>query len=352
MSDFNKLKQMDIEDVHRKTRITLVRLQDILEKRFDNIDPTRAHGFIKILERELQLDLSEWIKEYDTYRNPQVQKDSNVIQDNQDNMENKELYSSNEGEKDTESKLAVDETIVKQVAPKQKRQQTASNKQQLSNMNIEINMPKQQVSYKTIIAVAVFFIVVLLIVLGIYLIGSSNTQEKLAVEQNNTQKKAVEKDISQTYPTISLYEALNDKEDEREKSNTASKTEQPIAQAQQNQTKDINEIDSKNTQTNNTTHSKQTTSQKTELTITPKQDVWFAWVDTETKMRGEKYTKTPITLTIGNKMAFHFGYAVLSIEVDGQTFDYNQKGVTYMLYDKSQGMKLITQKEYRALGGK
>lgn len=350
MADFDKLQQMDIAEVHRKTRITLARLQDIVEKRFDNIDPTRAHGFIKILERELQLNLSEWVKEYDTYRNPQMQKDSNVTQDN---MENKELYSSNEVEKDTESRSTVDGTIVKQVTLKQKRQQTSNNKQQLSNMNIEINMPKQQVSYKTIIAIAVFFIVALLIVIGIYLIGSSNTQEKLAVEQNNTQKKAVEKDISQTYSTISLYEALNDKEDEREKSNTASKTEQPIEQAQQNQTKDdINEIDSKNIQTNNTTHSKQIASQTTELTITPKQDVWFAWVDTETKMRGEKYTKTPITLTIGNKMAFHFGYAVLSIEVDGQTFDYNQKGVTYMLYDRSQGIKLITQKEYRALGGR
>lgn len=351
MADFNKLKQMDIEEVHRKTRITLVRLQDILEKRFDNIDSVRAHGFIKILERELQLDLSEWIKEYDAYRKPKIQKDSN---ENQTNIDNEELSPTKELDKDIQPEQIIDNTPTKQPTPKQKKQQTINNKQQLSNMSIEINMPKQQISYKTILAVLVFFIVILLIAIGIYLTGSSNNQEKQAVEQNITQKKIVEKDINQTYPTISLYEALNDKENEREKSSITNKTEQSITQTQKNQTKekDTQKIDSNATQTDNTAKSSQDIADQTTLTITPKQDVWFAWVDTETKARGEKYTKTPFTLTIKNKTAFHFGYAVLSIEVNGQTFDYNQRGVTYMLYDKSQGMKLITQKEYRALGGR
>lgn len=338
MSSFDKLKQMDIEEVHRKTRITLVRLQDILEKRFDNINPTLAHGFIKILERELQLDLGEWIQEYDSYRKPQVQNDSS----NQASEINSEKISPTK-EVEIETKHTRDTAITQTISKPKKQPNTI--KQQLKNMNIEINIPKQQLSYKTILVVMVLFFAILLIVVGIYLIDSTNSQEKQAVEQNNTQKKVVEKDISQTYPTISLYEALNDKENDRE----LDKTEQQTTQ--QNQTQKLDSIRSKDTHENSTESTQNKTGQTT-LTITPKQDVWFAWVDTQTKARGEKYTKTPVTLTIKNKTAFHFGYAVLSIEADGQTFDYNQKGVTYMLYDRSQGMKLITQKEYRALGGK
>lgn len=327
MNDFNTLKQMDIEEVHRKTRITLVRLRDILEKRFENIDPTRARGFIKILERELQLDLSEWLKEYEEYLHPYMQKE-----DVQGEVESKET-----------KPLEQDSPNITQneVPPKQNKQ--IKNKQQLNNMNIEINMPKQHFSYKTILGVMIFFIIVLLIVLGIYLVGSANTQEKQAVEQNNTQKQVVEKDISQTYPTISLYEAINDKESQRYKPSKKIQQESTV-QTQQDLQDEAKEDFKKTEKTQN--------AQQTTLTITPKQDVWFAWVDTQTKARGEKYTKTPITLTISDKTAFHFGYAVLSIEVDGQTFEYNQRGVAYMLYDKTQGMKLITQKEYKALGGK
>ena len=69
MTDFEKLQQMDIKDVHKKTCITIARLQDIMNKNFDNMDSaTRTYGFIKILERELQLDLKDWVQEYNHYK--------------------------------------------------------------------------------------------------------------------------------------------------------------------------------------------------------------------------------------------------------------------------------------------
>lgn len=376
MADFDKLKQMDIEEVHRKTRITLVRLHDILDKKFDSIDPTRAHGFIKILERELQLDLSEWVKEYDEYKQINTQKDSNVLESNVMQTDKLQLDSANikmsspqvskqdsfgqdssrQDFKNEDSRLEntdKENHITKQqTKPTKPNKQTTSNKPQLSSMNIEIGMPKQQVSYKTMIIAVSSVSVVLLVALGIYFVGSNNTQESHVAEQNNTQKRAVEKDIKQAYPTISLYDALNDNEEKREQITTKNNEAKNIDQTQEKDSKqqDIKE-DSKIAQQEAKQESKNT--KEVTLTITPKQDVWFAWVDTITKVRGEKYTKkTPITLTIKNPTIFHFGYAVLSIEANGQTFEYNQRGVTYMLYDKDQGMKLITQKEYKALGGK
>ena len=371
MADFEKLKQMDIEEIHRKTRITLVRLHDILDKKFDNIDPTRAHGFIKILERELQLDLSEWVKEYDEYKQINTQKDPNVLES--DTMQTEKLQSDSTntkisspqvskqdssrqdfGNKDSKLENTDKENPIntQQVKSPKSKQQTTSNKQQLSSMNIEISMPKQQVSYKTLIIAVSSVSVVLLVAFGIYFVGSNNTQASHVAEQNNTQKRIVEKDIKQAYPTISLYDALNDNEEKREQIATKNNEAKNIDQTQGKDSKqqDIKE-DSKIAQQEVKQESKNT--KEITLTITPKQDVWFAWVDTITKMRGEKYTKkTPITLTIKNPTIFHFGYAVLSIEANGQTFEYNQRGVTYMLYDKESGMKLITQKEYKALGGK
>ncbi|MDY5951392.1 MAG: hypothetical protein SPJ16_09410 [Helicobacter sp.] len=371
MADFDKLKQMDIEEIHRKTRITLVRLHDILDKKFDNIDPTRAHGFIKILERELQLDLSEWVKEYDEYKQINTQKDPNVLES--DTMQTEKLQSDSTntkisspqvskqdssrqdfGNKDSKLENTDKENPIntQQVKSPKSKQQTTNNKQQLSSMNIEISMPKQQVSYKTLIIAVSSVSVVLLVAFGIYFVDSNNTQASHVAEQNNTQKRIVEKDIKQAYPTISLYDALNDNEEKREQIATKNNEAKNIDQTQGKDSKeqDIKE-DSKIAQQEVKQDSKNT--KEITLTITPKQDVWFAWVDTITKMRGEKYTKkTPITLTIKNPTIFHFGYAVLSIEANGQTFEYNQRGVTYMLYDKESGMKLITQKEYKALGGK
>lgn len=380
MADFDKLKQMDIEEVHRKTRITLVRLHDILDKKFDSIDPTRAHGFIKILERELQLDLSEWVKEYDEYKQINTQKDSDPVESNVMQTEKLQSDSANikmsgpqvskqdsfgQDSKDEGSKLEntdKENHITKQqTKPTKPNKKTTSNKPQLSGMNIEISMPKQQVSYKTMILAVSGVSIVLLVALGIYFVDSNNTQESHVAEQNNTQKRAVEKDIKQAYPTISLYDALNDNEEKRGQTATKTNETKNIDQTQEKDSKegdskkqDIKE-DSKVAQQKVTQEVKQDSKNVKEvtLTITPKQDVWFAWVDTITKVRGEKYTKkTPITLTIKNPTIFHFGYAVLSIEANGQTFEYNQRGVTYMLYDKDQGMKLITQKEYKALGGK
>ncbi len=350
MADFDILKQMDIEEIHRKTRITIVRLRDILDKKFDSIDPTRAHGFIKILERELQLDLSEWVKEYDAYRQPNIQKDSKTSETTPNTTrEDKNLQINTD--------IATPQSLTTNTAqqpftPKAKNPQTANTKRQLSSMNIEISMPKQQTSYKTFIIAFIAIVIVLLIVFGIYFIGATNTQEKQITEHNNTQKQIVEKDIKQTYPTISLYDALNDKENERKSNiieNTANNNTAQEIQTQQDSTptQETSPADNKKTES---THNDE---QAITLTITPKQDVWFAWVDTITKARGDKYTKqTPVTLTITNPTAFHFGYAVFTIEANGKSFEYNQKSVTYMLYDKTQGMRIITQKEYRALGGK
>ncbi|PAF49300.1 hypothetical protein BKH43_07180 [Helicobacter sp. 13S00401-1] len=62
-----KLKKLDIKDIRKATNLTPARIEDVLNKNFDSMERVRAVGFVRILEREFNVDLSEWIKEYDEH---------------------------------------------------------------------------------------------------------------------------------------------------------------------------------------------------------------------------------------------------------------------------------------------
>ncbi len=65
----SKLKKIGVKEIAQKTLITEKNIQAIVDKDFKSLQKTRAIGFIGIIEREFKLDLSEWIKEYQTYLN-------------------------------------------------------------------------------------------------------------------------------------------------------------------------------------------------------------------------------------------------------------------------------------------
>lgn len=58
------LKKIGIKEISKSTKLASSKIEDVLEKRFDNIDKVRAKGFINILEREYGIDLSDWIMAY------------------------------------------------------------------------------------------------------------------------------------------------------------------------------------------------------------------------------------------------------------------------------------------------
>lgn len=71
-----ELKSLDYEFVASKAHIVQTTLDDIINKRFEKLNPVKAKGLIKILEREFDLDLSEWIKEFEAYhslKEPEIQ---------------------------------------------------------------------------------------------------------------------------------------------------------------------------------------------------------------------------------------------------------------------------------------
>lgn len=67
MSDFERLKEYDIEEIYHKTYIARKYIKALLEKDFSKFDRLKALGFVKIIEREFNLDLSDLKKDIDEY---------------------------------------------------------------------------------------------------------------------------------------------------------------------------------------------------------------------------------------------------------------------------------------------
>ena len=65
-SDLDKLKSMDLIEIARTTRIDAQNLEYIINKDFEKLANFNVKGYIKILEREFGLDLSDWLSEFET----------------------------------------------------------------------------------------------------------------------------------------------------------------------------------------------------------------------------------------------------------------------------------------------
>ena len=64
-SDLDKLKSMDLIEIARTTRIDAQNLEYIINKDFEKLANFNVKGYIKILEREFGLDMSDWLSEFE-----------------------------------------------------------------------------------------------------------------------------------------------------------------------------------------------------------------------------------------------------------------------------------------------
>ncbi|MDY3133682.1 hypothetical protein [Campylobacter lanienae] len=62
-----KLLEMDLKEVTKRTHIETEYLEYMCEKNYEKLRKLNASGFAKILSREYDLDLQDWIDEYNAY---------------------------------------------------------------------------------------------------------------------------------------------------------------------------------------------------------------------------------------------------------------------------------------------
>jgi cytoskeletal protein RodZ len=82
-----------IEEISKKTKISPISLRYIRNKEFDKLPRVKFVGFVKLMEREFKVDLSELIEEYDDFQNPKKEKTKKQKE------EKKELKNENDSNK-------------------------------------------------------------------------------------------------------------------------------------------------------------------------------------------------------------------------------------------------------------
>ncbi|MCF6339483.1 MAG: hypothetical protein L3J10_01865 [Sulfurimonas sp.] len=74
--DLKKLKSIGSQKIHEITHISKAHVQAIIDEKFDNLHSVQLAGFVSILEREYDIDLSELKNNAILYFNENIQKDS------------------------------------------------------------------------------------------------------------------------------------------------------------------------------------------------------------------------------------------------------------------------------------
>ena len=70
-----KLKSIGSQKIHETTHISKAHVQAILDEKFDNLHSVQLAGFVSILEREYDIDLSELKNNAILYFNENIQED-------------------------------------------------------------------------------------------------------------------------------------------------------------------------------------------------------------------------------------------------------------------------------------
>lgn len=94
MKGFEELEKLDPVDVYQRTYISVDEFNAIKNKNFGIFNRTKATGLMKILKREYDLDMDDWMEEYEAYKKENDdEKDIFVVapKENEANIENK-LY--------------------------------------------------------------------------------------------------------------------------------------------------------------------------------------------------------------------------------------------------------------------
>ncbi len=66
------LRTLNIKDIHAKTHISFANIEAILNKSYEKLERVNLTGFISILQREYELDLSDFQREFEAYAGEHV----------------------------------------------------------------------------------------------------------------------------------------------------------------------------------------------------------------------------------------------------------------------------------------
>lgn len=324
------LKKIGVKEINKTTKISVNKIEDILEKRFSNIQRVRVVGFLKILEREYKVDLSEWLKEYDA---------SFVVEVDTSNESNPSIV------EHPVSNLYLD-------TQKQKDDLIAERK-------------KQVISKKR------FYILIaaVIVVLGGYFIFKSfshhsdvevvnqptqntdikeeDADESSVISAIDNQNNVIEKDNPTNIPSTPSSKSKDAQKKENIPQPKQTSPEVSIAQNQPTQA-----TQSASTSLPNVAQEDNSNIQEGEILVIPKRSLWVEVIDLNTNDKKQTIIQDQYPIKTGSdKLLISFGHGELTIQNNDERVEYDKSYPLRFLYTPQDGLKQIRYSKYLELSG-
>lgn len=290
----SRLRSIGAEEISDKTHISRGKIEDILNKKYENFDKVKIGGFIKIIEREFNVDLHEWLEEFEA---------------------------SHTQEEDRDEELELRTGFI------EKRE-------------------KSRGFWKLLI------FLIILVAIGGYLAYKQGfiefASKHEAIDQTKPVETKTEVEVEEEVEVVEPKPAdeIINKQILPEKKSSEKST--PIAQEEEESLADTNT--SQEPVKEEEVASAPETKDTLEFKIEPKNRLWIGKIDVETKSKESLITTSEYTLDVEDDTLIITGHGDLSISIDGNVTNYQELDPLRFHLSKD-GARLITFDEFKKLNG-
>lgn len=352
------LKGIGVKEINKATKLATNKIEDILQKRFDNIDSVRTKGFITMIEREYGLDLSAWLKEYALYHNKlsQPQQDIESKKGSVADIDIKQKTQAPKASKEVSTAIHALKLPEKTTQEKPTYTHTTNEKNNIANI--------------------VFLCLIIVACVGYfgYKVFGGQTSSVSAIYKPDTAKpQAPEIVVSEVQdlqePTQSqdtlISQETSDTDSLAEDTHTPSPSSQTQDVAEQGNTQESYEgiyIDFATLPQNPQTQVSESPLPQQEilqapqalpqanpkLTIIPNSTLWVGVVDLQSKKSTQLNINTTYEIELDRRYIFVFGHSDFESTLDNQTFPHRTKNFVRFYFDGKE-LKEIGYSMYRQL---
>ncbi|PAF45044.1 hypothetical protein [Helicobacter sp. 11S02596-1] len=293
-----KLKEIGVREISKTTKISINKLDDIIEKRFSNLQRVRVVGFLKILEREYKVDLSEWLKEYDEnfFAGSQATQEVEDVEHSVNNL-------------DLDTQKQKDDLI------EERKKQLISRKRFYISLIVVVVILGGYFGYKSIFMKS----------------PSPSKHSPLPQQEHLTtpeESPAVEEETSQQETSNIEEENASDglTEDVSDEAMSAPVPQDNVSKSEK--------------------------SHKEQIVVIPNRSLWIEVLDLSSKQKFQTIVNTPYPIEVKNdRLLISFGHGDFSLQTNTGVAHYEKPYPMRFLYTPKEGVKQIKYAQYLELSG-
>lgn len=331
MNDISLIKELGLNEVSRRTHIEAEHLGYIADKNFEKLVRLNVKGFIKILERELNIDFSQWMSEYEAFMSERNQKNEHKSISVSPKIS---AYTADSKHSNTGMKL-LGLALVAVVAGVI---YVLNEGNYLSNVLNIFEDKNKSVTYTGAVAVQ-------------QAAKSLNEAKQESKNATNDENLYAIKNLEPILPTeenasatVAMPEVNLSVNTDKNETVQTNKEENITQNQEQNTSSDA----SKEIKQANDDKIWHLTASTKEIKIVPRKKTWLGVINLDENKKRSVDTTNSFTIEIGKKQLAVTGHGNINLEIDGQTIKFGDDRPKRFLIEKDK-VSLLTYDEFVAL---